>query len=55
MQNAVPKGEGGMIAVLGSNIKTIETILEEKKIFLIFTLQMIILKVNLLLVELLEI
>ena len=31
MQNAVPKGEGGMLAVLGSNIITIEKILEENK------------------------
>ena len=31
MQNAVPKGEGGMIAILGSNINTIEKILEQKK------------------------
>ena len=29
MQNAVPKGEGGMIAVLGSNIDIIENILRE--------------------------
>ena len=31
MQNAVPKGEGGMLAVLGSNIVTIEKILEENQ------------------------
>ena len=31
MQNAVPKGEGGMIAVLGSTIKNIEEILDIKK------------------------
>ena len=31
MQNAVPKGEGGMIAVLGSQIEEIEKILDEKK------------------------
>ncbi len=31
MQNAVPKGEGGMLAVLGSNITQIEKILEENK------------------------
>ena len=31
MQNAVPKGEGGMIAVLGSTVKDIEEILDEKK------------------------
>ncbi|MDA9663438.1 ACP S-malonyltransferase [Candidatus Pelagibacter sp.] len=31
MQNAVPKGEGGMVAVLGSDIKNIENILEENK------------------------
>ncbi len=29
MQNAVPKGEGGMIAVLGSSINNIEKLLEE--------------------------
>jgi [acyl-carrier-protein] S-malonyltransferase len=31
MQNAVPKGEGGMVAVLGSTINGIEKILEENK------------------------
>ena len=31
MQNAVPKGEGGMLAVLGSTIAEIETILEDHK------------------------
>ena len=31
MQNAVPKGEGGMIAVLGSTVGDIEKILNEKK------------------------
>ena len=31
MQNAVPKGEGGMVAVLGSNIETIENILKENQ------------------------
>ena len=30
MQNAVPKGEGGMIAVLGSTVEIIEKILREK-------------------------
>ena len=29
MQNAVPKGEGGMLAVLGSSIEKIETILKD--------------------------
>ena len=29
MQNAVPKGEGGMLAVLGSNVKIIEDLLNE--------------------------
>ena len=29
MQNAVPRGEGGMVAVLGSNIEIIEEILKE--------------------------
>ncbi len=31
MQEAIPNSEGGMIAVMGSNIKTIETILNENK------------------------
>ena len=31
MQNAVPKGEGGMIAVLGSNVSIIEKILDDNK------------------------
>ena len=31
MQNSVPKGEGGMIAVLGISIKDIEKILEDNK------------------------
>jgi len=31
MQNAVPEGEGGMIAILGSNIEIIERILEDNK------------------------
>ena len=31
MQSAVQKGEGGMLAVLGSNIKQIEKIIEENK------------------------
>ena len=31
MQSAVPKGEGGMLAVLGSDIKQIEKIIEENK------------------------
>ena len=31
MQNAVPKGEGGMVAVLGSKVETIEKILTENK------------------------
>ncbi len=31
MQNAVPNGEGGMLAVLGSNIEIIENILNENK------------------------
>ena len=31
MQNSIPKGMGGMVAVLGSEIKIIENILEEKK------------------------
>ena len=31
MQNSVPKGEGGMIAVLGTSIKDIEKILEDNK------------------------
>jgi len=31
MQNSVPKGEGGMVAVLGSEIKKIEKIINENK------------------------
>ena len=31
MQNAVPKGEGGMLAVLGSKVETIENLLSENK------------------------
>ncbi|MDA9933515.1 ACP S-malonyltransferase [Candidatus Pelagibacter sp.] len=31
MQNSVPKGQGGMVAVLGSTIETIEKILKEKE------------------------
>ena len=31
MQNAVPKGEGGMIAVLGSSVEVIEKILKENQ------------------------
>jgi [acyl-carrier-protein] S-malonyltransferase len=31
MQNSVPKGQGGMIAVLGSKVKTIEEIIEKNK------------------------
>ena len=31
MQNSVPKGEGGMIAVLGTSIKNMEKILEDNK------------------------
>ena len=31
MQNAVPKGEGGMVAVLGSTVETIEKILQDNK------------------------
>jgi len=31
MQNAVPKGEGGMLAVLGSTLKTLEQILKDNQ------------------------
>ena len=31
MQNSVPKGEGGMVAVLGATVEDIENILEENK------------------------
>ena len=31
MQNAVPKGEGGMVAVLGSTVEIVEKILEENE------------------------
>ena len=35
MQNSVPKGEGGMVAVLGSNVEVIEKILNVNKTKLI--------------------
>ena len=31
MQNSVPKGEGGMVAVLGSSIEIIEKILKDNE------------------------
>ena len=31
MQNSVPKGEGGMVAVLGSTIEVVENILRENQ------------------------
>ena len=31
MQNSVPNGEGGMLAVLGSNIETIEDIITKNE------------------------
>ena len=31
MQNSVPKGQGGMVAILGSTVETIEKILKENK------------------------
>ena len=31
MQNSVPKGQGGMVAVLGSSVETIEKILKENE------------------------
>jgi [acyl-carrier-protein] S-malonyltransferase len=31
MQNSVPKGQGGMVAVLGSKVEIIEKILKEKE------------------------
>ena len=31
MQNAVPEGEGGMVAVLGSTLDTIENIIKDNK------------------------
>ena len=31
MQNAVPKGQGGMLAILGSTVETVEKILEDNK------------------------
>ena len=42
MQNSVPKGEGGMLAVLGTKIENIEKILKDNKIILKHKLQMII-------------
>ena len=34
MQSAVPKGEGGMVAVLGSDIERVEKILEKRLLFI---------------------
>ena len=31
MQNSVPKGEGGMVAVLGSKVETIEKIIKDNE------------------------
>ena len=31
MQNSVPKGEGGMVAVLGTTVENIEKILDKNK------------------------
>jgi len=42
MQEAVPKGEGGMIAVLGSELEILEDIINKKKMILNVLLQMII-------------
>ena len=51
MQNAVPNGEGGMLAVLGKSVEEITKILNENsKIFYVLLLT-IIQMVNLLLVE----
>ena len=47
MQNSVPKGEGGMVAVLGSTVEIIEKILKDNEQNLMFKLQMITLKVKL--------
>ena len=47
MQNAVPKGEGGMLAVLGSTIENIEKILKDNEKILPQKLPMIILRVKL--------
>ena len=46
MQNSVPKGQGGMVAVLGSTVDVIEKILTEHKGNFRHKLQMIILKVK---------
>ena len=46
MQNSVPKGEGGMLAVLGSTVENIEKILKENQRILKQKLQMIILLVK---------
>ena len=47
MQNSVPKGEGGMLAVLGSSVEVIEKILKENQNKFKAKLQMIIQKVKL--------
>ena len=44
MQSAVPKNEGGMVAVLGSDINTIEDLIKKKIINAL--LQTIIAQVN---------
>ena len=31
MQSSIPKGKGGMVAVLGSNLEVIENLIEENK------------------------
>ena len=46
MQNSVPKGVGGMVAVLGSEIETIENFISENKINTNAILQMITLWVK---------
>ena len=46
MQSSVPKGEGGMIAVLGSTIELIENLLKKIENLKHVLLQMIIQKVK---------
>ena len=46
MQNAVPKGEGGMVAVLGSKLMLLKKFYLKIIKTLKFKLQMIILKVK---------
>ena len=47
MQNSVPKGEGGMVAVLGSEIEKLKTLLKKINLSMNVILQMTTQKVKL--------